>query len=139
MTSGLIYKVSSQVCILSADGAFFERRIKTTRPDFDEMFAARPRARILVEASTEREWVACHLEELGHAVIVADPNFAPMSATRDKKIQTGKRDARALCEACRRGAYHQAHPTCEKHRKSRAQLLVRSTLVRTRSKHISLS
>jgi transposase len=133
-----LHKTSSQVCILSEDGELTERRIKSTRASFDEMFAGRPQARILVEASTESEWVACHLEELGHVVIVADPNFAPMYATRDKKIKTDKRDARALCEACRLGAYRPAHRTSERQRRIRAQLLVRSTLVRTRSKYISL-
>jgi transposase len=133
-----LHKVSSQVCILSADGELTERRIKSTRASFDEMFAARPQARILVEASTESEWVACHLEALGHEVIVADPNFASMYATRDKKIKTDKRDARALCEACRLGAYRPAHRTSERQRKIRAQLLIRSTLVRTRTKYISL-
>jgi transposase len=133
-----LHKVSSQLCILSEDGELTERRIKSTRASFDEVFAERPRARILVEASTESEWVACHLEQLGHEVIVADPNFAPMYATRDKKIKTDKRDARALCEACRLGAYRPAHRTSERQRKIRAQLLIRSTLVRTRSKYISL-
>lgn len=38
-------------------------------------------ARILVEASTESEWVARHLEAPGHEVVVADPNFAPVYAT----------------------------------------------------------
>src|SRR5829696_6633327 len=133
-----LHKTSSQVCILSEDGELTERRIKSTRASFDEVFANRPRARILVEASTESEWVACHLEQLGHEVIVADPNFAPMYATRDKKIKTDKRDARALCEACRLGAYRHAHRTSERQREVRAQLLVRTTLVRTRSKYISL-
>ena len=133
-----LHKTSSQVCILSESGELTERRIKSTRASFSEVFAERPRARILVEASTESEWVACHLEQLGHEVIVADPNFAPMYATRDKKIKTDKRDARALCEACRLGAYRPAHRTSERQRKIRAQLLIRSTLVRTRSKYISL-
>ena len=127
-----------QVCILSDGAELTERRIKTTRAAFDEVFAGRPRARILVEASTESEWVACYLEQLGHEVIVADPNFAPMYATRDKKIKTDKRDARAFCEACRLGACRPAHRTSERQRRIRAQLLVRSTLVRTRSKYISL-
>jgi|ERR1051325_718847 transposase len=133
-----LHKTSSQICILSEDGELTERRIKSTRACFDEVFAQRPQARILVEASTESEWVACHIEHLGHEVIVADPNFAPMYATRDKKIKTDKRDARALCEACRLGAYRPAHRTSERQRKIRVQLLVRSTLVRTRSKYISL-
>jgi len=56
----------------------------------------RPRARILLEASTESEWVARYLEALGHEVIVADPNYAPMYATRSRRVKTDKRDARAL-------------------------------------------
>jgi transposase len=79
-----LHKTSSQICTLSDGGDLKERRIKTTKAAFDEVFAGRPRARILVEASTESEWVACHLEQLGHEVIVADPNFAPMYATRDE-------------------------------------------------------
>src|ERR1700675_4617622 len=42
-------------------------------------------ARILIEASTDSEWVARCLEALGHEVIVADPNFAPMYATSSRE------------------------------------------------------
>jgi len=133
-----LHKTSSQICMLSEDGELTERRIKTTRAAFDEVFAGRAASRILVEASTESEWAAQHLESLGHEVIVADPNFAPMYATRDKRIKTDKRDAQALCEACRLGAYRHAHRTSERQRRIRSQFLVRSTLVRTRSKYISL-
>jgi transposase len=87
------------------------------------VFAGRPRARILVEASTESGWVAQHLESLGHEVLVADPNFPPMYAARDKKIKTDKRDARALCEACRLGAYRPAHRTSERQRKNQGVAL----------------
>jgi hypothetical protein len=31
-------------------------------------------------------------------VIVADPNFAPIFATRHRKVKTDRRDARALAE-----------------------------------------
>ena len=106
-----LHKTSSQVCILTEDGELIERRIKTDKESFDELFANKPPARILVEASTESEWAARHFEALGHDVVVADPNFAPMYATRDRRIKTDKRDARALCEACRLGAYHPAHRT----------------------------
>jgi transposase len=106
-----LHKTSSQICILTEDGELIERRIKTDRESFDRLFADRPPARILVESSTESEWCARHFEALGHEVIVADPNFAPMYATRDRRIKTDKRDARALCEACRLGAYRPAHRT----------------------------
>jgi transposase len=133
-----LHKTASQVCILTEDGELIERRIKTGRESFDELFSERPPARILVEASTESEWAARHFEGLGHEVIVADPNFAPMYATRDRRIKTDKRDARALCEACRLGAYRPAHRTSDRQRDVRAHLSVRETLVRTRSKYISL-
>ena len=61
---------------------------------------ARPRARILIESSTDSEWVARCLEGLGHEVIVADPNFGPMDATRHRNVKTDRRDGRALAEAC---------------------------------------
>ena len=38
------------------------------------------------------------LEGLGHEVIVADPNFAPMYATRARKVKSDRRDARALAD-----------------------------------------
>ena len=40
------------------------------------VLGSRARARILIEASTDSEWVARCREALGHEVIVADPNFA---------------------------------------------------------------
>ena len=133
-----LHKNSSQVCILTEDGELIERRIKTEKDSFHKLLADQPPSRILIEASTESNWVACYLEVLRHEVIVADPNFAPMYATRDKRIKTDKRDARALCEACRLGAYRSAHRTSDKQRDIRAHLAVRETLVRTRSKYISL-
>ena len=63
----------------------------------------RPPAQVLPEAGTESEWVARHLESLGHRVVVADPNYAPMYATRSRRIKTDKRDARTLMEVCRLG------------------------------------
>jgi transposase len=59
--------------------------------------------RILLEAATESEWVAQHLETLGHEVIVADPNFTPMYGHRSRRVKTDRRDVAALAEACQRG------------------------------------
>jgi hypothetical protein len=63
----------SQLCVLGADGTVAERRIATTRERFTALLGGRAPARVLLEASTESEWVACHLESLSHTVIVADP------------------------------------------------------------------
>src|SRR5437867_8138207 len=106
----------SQICILKQDGEVIEQRIKSERERFAAVFKAHPGARILIEAGTESEWVARGLEELGHEVIVADPNYAPMYGQRHRRVKTDRRDARALAEACRLGAYRPAHRTSEAQR-----------------------
>src|SRR5881396_2229130 len=103
-----LHKRETQLCIGQADGSITEQRIVTSRERFTAVLGHRPPARILVEASTESEWVACHLESLGHEVIVADPNYAPMYATRARRVKTDRRDARTLMEACRAGTYRPA-------------------------------
>lgn len=73
-----LHKRESQLSRTAADGTITDRRIATSRERFTAVLGARPRARIPLEASTESEWVARHLESLGHDVIVADPHDAPM-------------------------------------------------------------
>lgn len=138
-TIGLdLHKRESQLCILTADGELIERRIQTSRERFTAVLGARSPARILLEASTESAWVARHLEALGHEVIVADPGFAAMYATRSKRVKTDKRDARTLCEALQLGAYRAIHRASDAQRHVRAQLAVRDALVRTRTRYIAL-
>ena len=73
-----VHKKESQICILTEGGELIERRMHTEPQRFGAVLGDRPRARILIEASTDSEWVARCLEALGHEVIVADPNFDPM-------------------------------------------------------------
>jgi transposase len=139
-TIGLdLHKRESQLCIGRDDGSVEERRIATSRERFTAVLGAQPPARVLVEASTESEWVARHLETLGHEVIVADPNFAPMYATRSRRTKTDRRDARTLMEACRLGAYRPAYRLSDARRHVRAELAVREALVRTRTRYIALA
>ncbi|MCP3145014.1 IS110 family RNA-guided transposase [Pyxidicoccus xibeiensis] len=134
-----VHKRDSQVCILAEGGeVVLEQRLRTQRERLGELLGKRPKARVLLEASTESEWVARSLEELGHEVVVADPNLAPMYATRSRRVKTDKRDARTLAEACKLGAYRPAHRTSEARRHMRAQLAVREALVRTRTRSIAL-
>jgi transposase len=138
-TIGLdLHKRETQLCLLGADGSVTERRIATTRPQLTAVLGGRPPARVLLEASTESEWVARHLESLGHEVVVADPGYAPMYATRSRRVKTDKRDARTLAEACRLGAYRPAHRLSEAQRHVRAELAVRDALVRTRTRHVAV-
>lgn len=133
-----LHKRESQLCILTDDGELIERRIATSRARFTEVIGSRPPARILLEASTESEWVARHLESLGHTVIVADPGFAPMYATRSKRVKTDKRDARTLCDALHLGAYRAIHRASDAQRHIRAELAVRDALVRTRTRYVAI-
>jgi transposase len=133
-----VHKVASQICVIAEGGELIERRVRTDPSRFAEVLGDRPRARILIEASTDSEWVARCLEELGHEVIVADPNFAPMYATRHRKVKTDRRDARALAEACVLGAYRPAHRLSDGQRHVRGRLGVRDALVRTRTRYIAL-
>lgn len=133
-----VHKRDSQVCILGESGeVVLEQRVRTQRERLGELLSKRPKARVLLEASTESEWVARCLEGWGHEVVVADPNFAPMYSTRSRRVKTDKRDARTLAEACRLGAYRPAHRTSDEQRHMRAQLSVREALVRTRTRYIS--
>jgi transposase len=126
----------SHICELTEAGEIIERPIRTERRRLHEIFGDRPKARILMEASTESEWIACCLEELGHEVIVADPNYAPMYAHRSRRIKTDRRDAHALAKACQLGAYRPAHRASPSQRDVRALLGIRELLVRTRTRWI---
>lgn len=133
-----LHKRESQLCILTDDGELIERRITTSRERFTAVLGTRSAAQVLVEASTESEWVARHLESLGHEVIVADPGFAAMYATRSKRVKTDKRDARTLCDALQLGAYRAIHRASDAQRHLRAQLVVRDALVRTRTRYVAI-
>ena len=131
-------KVYCQVCEISAADQVWEARVRTRRDFLEATFRGRAQARVLIESSTASEWIARLLEGLGHEVVVADPNYAPMYSYRTRRIKTDRRDARALAEACRLGAYRAAHRTTDPRRHIRALIAVRENLVRTRTRWILL-
>lgn len=51
---------------------------------------------ILIEAATESEWLARCLEELGHEVIVAESNYAPMYAHSSRRAFGTRLNSRAM-------------------------------------------
>jgi transposase len=133
-----LHKKESQVRLVTNDGEIVDRRITTTRQGFDRVFWGRRPMRVLVEASTESEWVAQHLEGLGHEVIVADPNYAPMYGQRTRRIKTDRRDVAALTEACMAGTYRAVHRRSAAQRARQQQLQVRRALVQARTGAISM-
>ena len=66
-----VHKRESQICLLAEGGELVERRILTEPERFAAVLGGRPPARIVMEASTDSEWVARCLETLGHEVVVA--------------------------------------------------------------------
>jgi transposase len=124
----------SQIRVIDESGAVVrEQRIVTDRTRFVTAFAGLGAVRILVETGTESEWVAQTLEAAGHAVVVVDPNFAPMYGDLRRQVKTDRRDVAALAEANRRGWYRAAHRTSAAQRATRQVLRTRRQLVQMRS------
>jgi transposase len=134
-----LHTKESQIRIVTGEGQVVcDRRVRTQRDELTRVFGERAAMRILLESSTESEWVAQHLEELGHEVVVADPNYAPMYGERTRRIKTDRRDVAALAEANRRGFYRRAHRVSRAQGEVRRQLQVREQLIRMRTQTINL-
>lgn len=134
-----LHKLKSQICVIGETGEVLaEERVVTRRDALGRALGRWPESQVLVEACSESEWVARHLESLGHTVVVADPNYTPMYGHRHKGYKTDRRDARALASASAQGLYRRAHRTSEPRRVVRAELVTREALVRTRSRYISV-
>jgi transposase len=129
----------SQIRIIDADGRVVrEQRVITSAERLVAIFGGHGPMRILLETGTESEWVAQALETAGHAVIVADPNYAPMYGEIRRKVKTDRRDVAALAEANRRGWYRATHRVSTAQRALRQQLRSRRLLVQMRSGTIAL-
>jgi transposase len=134
-----LHKQESQIRIVTTNGQVNDQRIATTRERLTHVFWGRPRMRILLEASTESEWVAQHLEAMGHEVIVADPNYGPMYGHRSRRIKTDRHDVMALSEACQHGTYRLAHRRSARQHEVQCRLNVRRELTQARTRAISLA
>ena len=129
----------SQIRIVTETGAVVsDRRVPTTRERLTAALAGQGPMRILVEASTESEWVAQTLEAEGHEVVVADPNFAPMYGDLRRTVKTDSRDVAALAEANRRGWYRASYRVSRSQREQRQRLGARRQLVQMRTGTISV-
>jgi transposase len=134
-----LHTKESEIRIVDGAGAVvYARRIATTRTRLTDVFGARAPLRILLESGTGSEWVAQHLEGLGHEVVVADPNYTPMYGYRTRRIKTDRRDVAALAEANRLGVYRAAHRVSARQREVRRRLRVRDQLVHVRRQAINL-
>jgi hypothetical protein len=94
-----VHKVHTPACILREDGEVRESRLSTTRDQFETVFGSMEKSRILLESSTESEWVARCLEELvwrARPESIARPTGSPTdNETREPPSMSG----RLSCEA----------------------------------------
>lgn len=134
-----LHTKESEIRIIDETGTVvFERRIATTRARLTDVFGSLAPLRILLESGTGSAWVAQHLEAMGHAVVVADPNYTPMYGQRTRRIKTDRRDVAALADANRLGIYRAAHRVSAPQRDIRRRLRVRDQLVHVRRQAINL-
>jgi transposase len=129
----------SEIRVIDGDGRVVrEKRVVTSRETLTRAFAELGAVRILLETGTESEWVAQALEAAGHAVVVADPNYAPMYGEVRRRVKTDRRDVTALAEANRRGWYRATHRRSATQRGVQQILVSRRQLVAARTGTISL-
>jgi transposase len=130
--------MQTQICELNDRGDIqLQRRIPTTRERLRQQFLSYQACSFLLESSTESEWVARCLEEMGHKVIVADPNYLSMYGSRHRHIKTDQRDAHALAQALRNQVYREAYRVSDRSWKLRIQLACRERLIRQRTQGIN--
>ena len=128
----------SEICVVTAAGDItVERRVETTRTGLALVFGKRAPMRVLIESSTDTEWVATTIAAWGHEVVVVDPNYGLMYAHRPAGVKTNRRDARAMAEANRVGVYRAVHRVSAEQRACRRALRVREQLVRMRTQLIN--
>ena len=132
-----VHKKQTQICVLTPDGKPFEKRVQTEKETLVKELRGFAPARLVLEASTESEWVARQLEKVeGFEVVVADPNFEAMYGYRNRKIKTDIRDARALAEASQYGIFRKIHRVSPEQRQVRHLLLIRQSLLQSRTRWI---
>lgn len=96
-----------------------------------KVFAKRDRLKIVVEASGKSFWMADRLKELGHEVVVVDPNRT--KAIGAARIKHDRLDARILAELCHAGLLAAVDVPTQEQRMARLPFTSRDTLVRART------
>ena len=100
-----VHKRESQICILAEGGELIERRIRTEPERFAAVLGGRPRARIVIEASTDSEWVARCLEALGHEAVAG---YLPPRSKRSRRSRRARNVAASMASSLR-GAPEMLH------------------------------
>src|SRR6185295_17353922 len=85
----------THLCCVDGERAVVERhRFATTADGVREVFASRPRAKIVLEVGSQSPWMSELLRSFGHDVIVADARRVAQLTRAGRK--TDRRDAETL-------------------------------------------
>ena len=129
----------SAYCVLDQDGKVLEEgSVRMDRLAFEREFGDTPRARAVLEASGQSQWVARCLEDLGHEVIVANPRQVHLISKSERK--SDRNDALLLARLGRMDPelLRPITPRSERSAVVRALLRARSQLVGTRTRLVNL-
>jgi transposase len=129
----------SAYCVLGSDGSILEQgSVQMDRAAIEKLFGGGQAGRAVIEASSQSQWVARFLIQLGHEVIVANPRQVHLISKSDRK--SDRNDALLLA---RLGRFDPEllRPTSTRSEASaavRALLRARNQLVATRTRLVNL-
>ena len=125
-------------CLIGESGDVeLEGEVPNERKALEEVLAARPEARVVLETSTGSHWIAAHLRSLGREVYEANPRRVALIAMSSRK--TDRNDAEMLARIGRADVslLHPVHPRSGECMEARLLLRVRQQLVSTRTRAVN--
>ena len=134
-----VHKKTSHIVVLE-DGTgrvLLDKNIRTKKDRFEVELGPLAPAKVLIESSTLARWVADFLGGLGFTVIVGNPNYPLMYASRPANRKNDREDARALAFACHAGHFRPVHRVSDAHRAIEELLGSRALVVGTRTTHVN--
>jgi transposase len=106
--------------------------VRTHRRALTEWLEGAERMHVVLEASTASHWVADLVEELGHDVVVVDPNRTSAVAVAGGYKKTDALDASTLAWLSSKGAIVPSHRPSAEIRARKRVLRLRTRIVRSR-------
>jgi transposase len=134
-----VHKKTSHVIVLDGDTGLvvLDKSIRSFPRRFKDVLEAFVPAKVLLEASTVSRWIAPWLRKCGLEVIVGDPNYALMYASRSAICKNDRNDARALAFALKNGHFRAVYEPNEEQRPIAELLGTRASQVRRRTAAIN--
>jgi transposase len=129
---------NSTYCVMDAEGRIIsESTIGTSLDALTSKFGDMPRARIVLEACGQSNWIAKLLESFGHEVVVANPRQLHLISKSVKK--TDRNDARLLARVGRLdlALLQPTHVRSDLSIETRTMLNARRKLVQSRTVQIN--